>query len=222
MTMSDDPHPTGVLNRPDDGHLNEADHRISNSLALIAAIVRNQAREVAGAKVVSGQQAADMLGDTASRIELVSRLHRMLSGHGSTQMIDTAYYLRRICEAASRLHESRAAQMRFAYELADCFFVDAKQMGPMGLLANEAITNAIKHAHPAGAPGVVSVTCQRAGTRGVLSVRDDGVGLPPGFDPQRDGGSGFKIMRRLAEQLNAKLSFKSEPLGLTVHAVVPL
>jgi two-component sensor histidine kinase len=55
----------------------------------------------------------------------------------------------------------------------------------------------------------------------ILTVFDDGVGLPEGFDPAVDGGLGMRVVRSLAEQMGASLDFASNPLGLAVTVSVP-
>ena len=92
----------------------------------------------------------------------------------------------------------------------------------MGLIVTELVTNAVKYAHPAGAPGRVEVRCRRACDDSVeVSVADDGVGFPEDFDPVSDGGLGLRVVRSLARQLGADLAFESGPLGLTVRVTAP-
>ncbi len=93
---------------------------------------------------------------------------------------------------------------------------------PLGLAINEAIINALKYAHPSGVAGQAIVSCRQVyGDSLLVSVEDDGVGLPDGVE-DRGGGLGFRIMRSLAAELRAELSFRSSPLGLTVQLIVPL
>ena len=92
----------------------------------------------------------------------------------------------------------------------------------IGLIVDEAVTNAIKYSHPTGVPGKIAVACQEDHNGGItIEVTDDGVGLPENFDPKSDGGVGFGIMRGLSERLGAALTFKSSSLGLAVSLRVP-
>ncbi len=85
------------------------------------------------------------------------------------------------------------------------------------LIVREAVTNAIKYAHPTGIPGRIAVACSQD-SEGVIAVEvaDDGVGLPEDFDPATDGATGFRVMRALSQRLEATLAFKSTSLGLHV------
>ena len=81
------------------------------------------------------------------------------------------------------------------------------------LIVREAVTNAIKYAHPTGIPGRITVACSRD-SEGTIAVEvaDDGVGLPEDFDPATDGATGFRVMRALSQRLEATLAFKiNEP-----------
>jgi two-component sensor histidine kinase len=84
------------------------------------------------------------------------------------------------------------------------------------------VTNAVKYAHPAGTPGKI---CVASGwdAEGTLfrEVADDGVGLPEGFDPAGDGGYGLRLVRGLAQQLDAECEFLQSGIGLRFRLLVP-
>ena len=90
------------------------------------------------------------------------------------------------------------------------------------MLTSEAIINALKHAHPAGVRGEITVSCRKIGRECMLVIEDDGVGLPDGFNPATDGGLGFRTMRQLAQQLKARLNHQSTPLGLRTEVLFAL
>jgi two-component sensor histidine kinase len=82
--------------------------------------------------------------------------------------------------------------------------------------------NAVKHAHPTGLPISFEIACTRSKDGGlVLEVGDDGIGLPEGFDTATDGGLGFRLIRALADKLNARLAIESDALGLQFRLRVP-
>jgi two-component sensor histidine kinase len=86
----------------------------------------------------------------------------------------------------------------------------------------EILTNAMKYAHPAGVPLRMTLLCETIadGTLQV-TVSDDGVGLPEDFDPAKDGGIGFQIIRTLTAELGAALEVLSDSLGVTFCLRVP-
>ena len=100
--------------------------------------------------------------------------------------------------------------------------VRADLAAPVELIVREAVANAIKYAHPTSVPGKIAVDCERDATGGlVVTVMDDGVGLPENFDPACDGNTGFRVMRALSERLGGSLAWKSTPLGLRMRLRVP-
>jgi two-component sensor histidine kinase len=161
-----------------------------------------------------------LLDEIGSRIETVGRLHRLLSNPGADGTIDLAAHLRETCETlvSTMPHEEIGLAFRSA---GDCM-VTPDAAGPIGLVVAELVTNAVKHAHPAGAPGKILVRCGPGLAGGIyVDVEDDGVGLPEDFDPWKDGGLGFRVVRNLAYQLGARLAFDMDGLGLKVKLIVP-
>ena len=73
----------------------------------------------------------------------------------------------------------------------------------MGLIVNEAVSNALKHAFPANRSGTVVIDAELRGNTCYVTVRDDGVGFPAGAGPGGAGGMGMQIIEVLARQLGA-------------------
>jgi two-component sensor histidine kinase len=198
----------------------EADHRIGNNLALIAAMLRLQANEIARESTpVAVAEVRTLLVETAARVEAVGRLHRRLSDAGDNAFVDVGEYLREIATSivASLAAPGMATTM---FDLQACL-LHANQVLPLGLIVGEVVSNSLKYAHPSGLPTLITIGCQR-GARGIsLEITDDGVGLPEGFDLTTSGGLGLRLIRTLAEQLRAKPAFISAPLGLRFTMTVP-
>jgi len=84
-----------------------------------------------------------------------------------------------------------------------------KRAVPLGLIVNELITDSLKHAFPEGRDGTIVLALGRAGDSVVLSVSDDGIGLPPGFEPGSATGFGLNLVGILSSQLKAELEIGS-------------
>jgi two-component sensor histidine kinase len=89
----------------------------------------------------------------------------------------------------------------------------------LGLLLNEVMINALKHAHPTGLPVQLEICCERrANGRVTIVIADDGVGLS---EAENANGVGFKLIHALAKSLNAELRIESDSLGLTLILTLP-
>ena len=95
-----------------------------------------------------------------------------------------------------------------------------QQMIPCGLVMNELILNAIKHAFPAGSSGLITVSALRSGSRIVISVQDDGQGLPDGFSWQASQGLGSQLIPMFVRQLHGQLSHESSAAGTLVSVML--
>jgi two-component sensor histidine kinase len=200
----------------------EADHRIANSLTLIVGLVRMHATSVSKqAKSMSSKEVSMLLVEVAARIQTVARLHRLLSHGEQRTEVDLGEYLREIC-ASLMSSFSSAGNVSLSLNSAPGCLVRSDHVVSLGLIVSEMITNSFKHAHPSGVPGRMSVGCHHT-PEGMLcvDVADDGVGLPDGFDPQADGGLGFRLVRSLGQQLGAKVEFEHDCLGLRFRLLMP-
>jgi len=198
----------------------EADHRIANNLALIAGALRLQARDAA--KRTSGftnEEVRLMLAEIAGRVDAVAQLHKMLS-QDPAGVVDVAEHLGTMC-ATLKPFMAAAGQVELVCDLYPGCTVHPDQVMPIALIVIEMVMNAIKYAHPTGIPGRVDVGCRMLDGAVHIEVCDDGVGLPEDFNPYRDGGTGFNVMRTLAMQLGATPIFDSDSLGLRFVLVMP-
>lgn len=200
----------------------DIDRAIANSLSVVASLVHVQAQSIRTLpRALDGRQACDMIEQIGTRIDAVARLHRMLARQDDGA-VDLADYLREICESAVAC-DSRRADMALRFAALPGCRVRPDRALSIGFIVGELVTNAVRHAHPTGIPGLVHVECASGpeGTR-LVTVSDDGVGLPEGFDPRRSRQLGMRIVCALADQLTARLAFDSGKLGLSVRLRIPV
>jgi two-component sensor histidine kinase len=123
---------------------------------------------------------------------------------------DLVVYLRDAYQRNSPVHFNLAVQ---PLEL------DVTLAVPLGLIINEAVTNALKYAFPGDRAGTVTLSLQPAsGNTYELGIADDGVGLPPGYEPARSRSLGMTLMHGLSEQLEGALRITGPP-GVTIRFV---
>jgi two-component sensor histidine kinase len=199
----------------------EANHRIANNLSLIASFIRLQAARVAERTAgYSADEVNVLMTGMAYHIDAIGQLHKILSTEPQGAAIDLGEHLQKMCSAMLPF-----VSLNGPVELAcdpgpDCV-VPAEDIVSIALIVSEMVTNAAKYAHPAGVAGRIDVGCQRDGSRIIVEVTDNGVGLPENFDVLDGGGLGFNMVRALASQLGALPIFDSDTLGLRFLLLLP-
>jgi two-component sensor histidine kinase len=200
----------------------EANHRVANSLALLGSLVRMQAR-LAGrsAKAYSGAEIRFMFDGIAARIASIGQLHRMLANIPSDGVVRLNSHLRDVASALIAAYSSDQQPIRIEHRGIECLVL-TKYVQPLTLVLCEILTNAMKYAHPAGPAAQVRIGCDaREDGALAISISDDGVGLPEGFDVSKDGGIGFQIVRALCADMEAGLEILSGNLGVTFRITIP-
>ena len=196
----------------------EADHRIANNLSLIAGVVRLQAANLPSQLTPATVRV--LLEELSARVEAVGSLHKLLANTQDDE-IDLGEYLKSVAaKTVSSL--SLTTKSSLSVEVPDCLRAPAKQAIAMALFVQEAVANALKHAHPSGVNGKIVLVCETQPQHGrmIVEVWDDGVGLPEGFEPAASTSLGIRLMRALAAQLDGELEFDDTGLGLCVRLAV--
>jgi two-component sensor histidine kinase len=194
--------------------LEELQHRISNSLQIIASILLMKAR------TVQSEETRLHLQDAHKRVMSIAAVQKQLHAAGASASIELAPYLSRLCEtlAASMIGDGRPISLKVTCEDGHA---TSRQAESIGLIVTELVMNALKHAFPdENVEGKITVAYDLAGTNWKLSVSDNGIGKPD----SRKSGLGTGIVKALSHQLDAHVETVSDPKGTTVsitHATFP-
>ena len=185
--------------------LQEVFHRTKNNMSVIIAMLRLQAKRMDDDRLKEAYRVA------IDRIISMSLVHDKLYQTEDLSSIDLKAYLG---DLAERLIASYAApELRPALVLdLDSVNLGLESAIFCGLIANELLTNSLKHAFPGERRGEIKIQLKRNdGGELVLGVADDGIGFPPGFDAARDGNLGLRLVHSLAQgRLRARLEFSGE------------
>jgi len=200
----------------------EANHRIANSLTLLVGMVRLQASAVKKrTEPYSNAEVRHLLDGVAARITTISQLHRTLSHGGIDGIISLKPHLQDVTNALVQAFSSPEQQVRIIHSGGDCMVL-MRQVQPIVLILCEIFINAMKYAHPAGAPLILTVDCNVSGDgRLVLTISDDGVGLPDSFESGASQGTGLRVMHSLAAEIGGELQTLSGQLGLSFRLSLP-
>ncbi len=188
--------------------LQELQHRVANSLQIIASVLLQSARGV------QSDEARGHLHDAHSRVMSVATVQRQLS---ATRLgnVELRAYFTELCHsiAASMIHDPEQISLEVD---ADEAFTSADTSTSLGLIVTELVINALKHAFPGHRQGKVLVSYRSDGPNWTLSVRDDGVGMPPSGSGAANAGLGTTIVQALATQLNASIVIADSKPGTAV------
>ncbi len=196
--------------------LEEFDHRVKNNFALVASLLDLQRRRAADPAT------AEALSRAQTRIESIARAHRHLyRGGGGIDTVDMNVYLRELCSALSEALFLRAT-ITLGCE-ADHVPMPRDRAVSIGLVVNELVTNAAKHAFVGRDAGMIQVRFSRSEGGWVLQVTDNGIGIPEEMQIKgREGGLGQRLVTAFAGQAGGTLSTESGPGGtVTTLSLAP-
>jgi two-component sensor histidine kinase len=195
-----------------DWMLKEIHHRVKNNLQVISSLLNTQA------DYLRDPVALAALRESQNRVQAMALVHQKLYQSDSVALVNMQEYIQEITE---RLLESFDCldTVREHLDVAPVE-LNVALATPLGLILNEAITNSLKHAFPAYQKGTLRVSLQPIDTQSyVLTIGDDGVGLPAGFIAARSKSLGMTIIKGLSKQLDGTLHIASDEPGmlLTLH-----
>lgn len=177
----------------------ELNHRVKNNLAAVSAMLSMQARAADDVRL------REQLNKAVDRIETIADVHASLYRVSSTDQIDFAGYLKRLCDrlATSLLDDDR---VRIEADI-DPTMAPLEEAVPLGLIVNELVTNAAKYAYPPPVAGVIHVALHNTPEALILKVSDEGRGLP---GPDTASGIGMRLVRSLVQQCGGELQIDRE------------
>ncbi len=183
--------------------IQEVHHRVKNNLQVILSLFDMQARHVNNA------DALEVFRDCKARIRSMSLVHEMLYGSSDLSKIDFKQYVEKLADDLSTSYQPTDREVKTTISLKN-LELDISKAVPLGLLTNEVLTNSIKHAF-ANEPYPEIFIKQVPSDSLTILIGDNGKGLPPEIDFSNPTTFGLRIIRLLAEQLNANLNVESNP-----------
>ena len=185
-----------------DVQLRELQHRVKNNLQMITALIRLEAKNQ------PGDGTAARFSKLAGRVEALALLYRALSDEGSPDSVDLGVYVSQI---ASSVMAAQAVEGIHLNLQVDTWPVSLDVAMPTGLVINELLTNALKHAFVGRDGGTVTVKSLVDETGCRITVSDDGVGLAPGTSWPSPGKLSALIVQSLRQNAGAALDIVSAP-----------
>jgi two-component sensor histidine kinase len=187
--------------------LTEVHHRVKNNLQIISSLLMLQAEKLTNAADKA------VFGECRDRIYSMARLHEQLYSSGEFSDLDFAAHLREMAEMLVHSHTPPGCNLTLEVR-ADPVAMDLDTAVTLGLIANELLLNALKHGFDGRTAGKLTVEL-RAGNPNQMSVRDDGRGLPPGFDAKTNLGLGIELVVGMTRQIHGEAKIENDPTGGT-------
>jgi PAS domain S-box-containing protein len=183
--------------------LDEIHHRVKNNLQVITSLLNLQAGRARDPAVRAS------ISESRDRVQAMALIHQLLFERRDWSLVQLAPYLRRLADLLSSTYGRGRVQLDVE---ADEVELDVQRAVPCGLLVNELVTNAFKHAFPREATGRISVELRREDDgHARLRVSDSGRGLPENLDLERVESLGMQLIPLLADQVRGTLHIERGP-----------
>jgi two-component sensor histidine kinase/HPt (histidine-containing phosphotransfer) domain-containing protein len=183
--------------------LKEVHHRVKNNLQVICSMLGMQALALQDAAAVSA------LNDSQSRVRSMAIIHELLYGSDTLSDLDFFEYAGQLLREMALTYGVNSSRVRLRANTTPQR-IDLNRAIPCGLILNELISNAFKYAFPEGREGEVEVSLLPCESGLRLTVEDNGIGLPEGFEIGETRSLGLRIVQILVKQLGGQLRIVSD------------
>jgi two-component sensor histidine kinase len=183
--------------------LKEIHHRVKNNLQVISSLLYLQSKKI------QNQPALEMFLESQNRIRSMALIHEKLYQSDDMVHIDFSEYIRSLIGHLSNSYAAKLENVKINLQIEDVQLSIDKGI-PCGLIVNELVINALKYAFPDERRGEIAIRISRDGDRSViLSVADDGVGIPRTVDLATSDTLGLQLVRHLSQQLKGRIDIRN-------------
>lgn len=184
--------------------IKEIHHRVKNNFHIVTGLLGTQSG------YLKSEEAIAAVKESRQRIHAMSLIHLKLFQSENLLSVDVREYIYELVDSLKESFDQSAA-IQFHVQ-ADRMHLELSHVMPVGLILNEAITNVFKHAFPDKKPGnvYISFVCNDADKSMVLTVRDDGTGLPADFGNNSQPSMGLNLMRGLSADIDGHFTMESD------------
>lgn len=184
--------------------LTEIHHRVKNNLQVISSLLRMQSRHI------KDKQALKMFVNSEHRVKAMALIHEKLYMSEDVAHIDFSQYIQSLVRDLFETYQVSIQDIRLVIDAAD-FPLELNQAIPCGLIINELVANALKHAFPDGRKGTIQVHLGHSSEgKSVLIVRDNGIGFPHDLEFRTTRSMGLNLIKTLVKQMRGVTDLKSD------------
>lgn len=187
--------------------LREIHHRVKNNLAVVSSLIYLQSTRATDRAMVGFFQ------ETRNRIRSMALIHETLYSSNNLAEVDFGCYVKALAETLLRTYGTAEKQIELVYEV-DSVCLPIEQAIPCGLIVNELLSNAFKHAFHDGRTGVVTMSVRKGDEdQCIIGVGDDGVGVTPTTGISSGHSLGLHLVRTLSQQLDGVFELGNQQQG---------
>ena len=194
--------------------LGEVNHRVANSLAMVASLVGLQAN------AIKNEEAKSALRETQARIQAIAGVHRHLYTSDDVRTVQLDDYLRSLAAELETTMQATGSVSQIILSI-EPLSIATETAATLGVIVTELVTNALKYAYAADYPGEVRIGMRADEGQYALTVEDDGVGYDGTGAPQGTG-LGSRLVRAMAAGLGGKVSYARRPQGTLATLSFPI
>jgi len=193
--------------------LREIHHRVNNNLQIIISLIKLQMR------TVEDPEMKQVLSEMRNRVQAMSLVHEKLYLSKSLSSIDISDYTRFLATQLFAFYGVDHRRVALATDM-EKILLDIETAIPLGLIVNELVSNALRHAFPDTRTGTITISSHPEGDQISLIITDDGAGMSPSYDWRGSTSLGFRLVNSLVDQLGGTIE-KKNGKGTTFNILFP-
>ncbi|MEM7374754.1 MAG: sensor histidine kinase [Bacteroidota bacterium] len=193
--------------------LREIHHRVKNNLQVVSSLLSLQSDSITDA------EARQAFQEGQDRVYSMTLIHQNLYQTDNLTSMDIKDYIEKLADSLFHSYNIRQEHIQLSIE-AEPLLIDVDTLIPIGLILNELLSNALKHAFPSGEEGQIDVIFKQEQEALLLAVKDDGVGIPESKLTDHSNSFGMTLIKSFAKKLGAELTTDTQvgtTLSLRIH-----
>jgi two-component sensor histidine kinase len=194
-----------VLNR-------EIHHRVKNNLQVISSMLDLQSQSV------QDSSAKGVIKEAILRVQAMAFIHQNLYRDEAVNSVNMNEYIQILSDHLFKTYNINADKIQLHTQI-ESLKLHTDTAIPLGMILNELISNALKYAFKNREQGSIWVILKKNNQELLLQVKDDGVGVPPDFDPENTSSFGYEVIQAMAQKLRARLNINGNP-GTDVQLLI--
>jgi PAS domain S-box-containing protein len=183
--------------------IQEIHHRVKNNMAVISSLLQLQSGYIKDPGLI------DVFRDSQSRIKSMALIHEKLYQSKTLAKVEMESYIKELTRTLFFTYNSRRIDLQIVTKVENVF-LDINSAVPCGLIINEVISNACKHAFVGKEKGLIEIRFEKINEQYELEIKDDGIGMPPNTDLSNLKSLGMNLVQALSAQLGAQLEIRTQ------------